>query len=659
MKTRPIVPARIAHGPDGVPWSPDYGDVYHPRSGALGQAHHVFLGGNGLPARWAGRTRFVILETGFGLGNNFLATWLAWRADTLRCERLHFLSIEAHPLRREDLAAVPREPALAELAAELVAAWPPLTCNLHRIDFADGRVQLSLCFGDVVDWLPALVAQVDAYYLDGFAPAHNPQMWQPRLFNALARLAAPEATAATWSAARSVREGLATAGFEVTRAPGRNGKRDITLARYAPRFVPRQAPARHTAHGAGARRALIVGGGLAGAATAWALAQQGWHSSILDRHADPAHEASGNPAGLYRGIVNPQDGAHARFNRAAALQARHAVAEAIARRDARGATTGLIRLETSTADAGAMRAVPASLGLPPDYVEVLDAQEAGLRAGMTLRHPAWFYPGGGWVEPKGLVRAFIARAGARTRWCGSVRVDRIEAVDDGWQLLDVHGATVDCAAVVVLANAGDALRLLAALDPVHPPEWPLEAIRGQLTQLPVASFEAAGATPPRLPVAGAGYLLPALDGSVCLGATAQPGDLDPTVRLADHRANLAQLDQLMGRELELDPARATGRTAWRWSSRDRLPVIGAVPDLAQLANVATSEPRRDQPRFVPRRPGLFVFTALGSRGITWSALGAQVVASWVSGAPMPLEADLLDAVDPARFVVRAMRRGQR
>jgi tRNA 5-methylaminomethyl-2-thiouridine biosynthesis bifunctional protein len=651
MKTAAVVAARIDAGPDGLPWSPDYGDVYHPRSGALEQARRVFLGGNELPARWAGRERFVILETGFGLGNSFLATWAAWRADAQRCDRLHFVSIEAHPPTRETLATLARDPELHALAAELAEAWPPLTCNLHRLDFDAGRVQLSLCLGDVAAWLPELVASVDAFYLDGFAPARNPQMWQPRLFKALGRLAAPSATAATWSAARSVRDSLTSAGFEVTKAAGAGGKRDITLARYAPRFTPRRAPARAAAPVPGERHALVIGGGLAGCATAWALAQQGWSSSVFDRHAEPAQEASGNPGGLFHGIVNAQDGAHARFNRAAALLLRRVAGDLLDLADSHRDTSGLLRLELDS-DAAAMRAVLATLGLPADYVQALDAGTASARAGVALQHPAWFYPGGGWIGPGRLARAYLERAGALAQWHGSTRIARIEAVSHGsWRIVDLAGDTIASAPALVLANAADALRLLGA------PDWPVQARRGQLSCLPASTLQRAGLAAPRLPIAGAGYLLPEHAAQVCFGATTQVGDPDPAVRDADHRTNLAQLERLLGCAVPVDLAEATGRTAWRCTSRDRLPLIGAMPDLAAAAGAGAASKRADPPRFISRLAGLFVFTALGSRGITWSALGAQVIASGVSGAPMPLEADLLDAIDPARFAVRTRRRG--
>jgi tRNA 5-methylaminomethyl-2-thiouridine biosynthesis bifunctional protein len=664
VKTHPVVAAQPSRNDEGLPFNTLYGDLYHPRSGAQAQAQAVFLVGNGLPGRWAGRHRFVVLETGFGLGNNFLATWQAWRQDPQRCARLHFISIEKHPLERAQLAEWQRGAPWADLSACLLDAWPPLTHNLHRLSFEGGAVQLLLCFGDVADWLPELDAQVDAFYLDGFAPVRNPQMWQPRLYKACARLAAPGATVATWSAARALREGLTAAGFEVHKGAGTGGKRDITLARYAPRFVPHPTPSRRAAASASAsasttapgsdRHALIIGGGLAGCAAAWALAEQGWRSTVLDRHDAPAQEASGNPAGLFHGIVNAQDGAHARFNRIAALEARAAVAQAIEHHRVPGAVTGLLRLHMDAGGAPAMRALLRAAGLPADYVQAFDADAASLRAGIPLRHPAWWYPGGGWVDPGGLARSFLERPGSSVQFRGGLTVARIQRSGDGWQALAADDTVLASARSLVLASAGDALRLLGA------PPWPIESQRGQITTLPAADWRAAGLPIPTCALAGAGYLLPEVGHQMLFGATSHAGDGDALVRPADHEQNMAQLQRLLGRPLALTLAQASGRVGWRCTSGDRLPVIGPVPDeAAMLEGKGNSAPRWDQARFVPRIPGLFVFTALGSRGITWAALGAQVLAACVSGvtgAPVPLESSLLDAVDPARFVVRRRRR---
>src|SRR5690606_504512 len=232
----------------GAPYSSLYGDLYHPPYGAWPQAQHIFLGGNQLPKRWSGREEFVVLETGFGLGNNFLATWSTWRADPARPRHLVFISIEKHPLGRADLLQVhmqptphPRAADHEELAQQLIDAWPPLTPGLHSLPLEPGpagTVTLPLALGDLADLLGQVVARVDAFYLDGFSPALNPDMWDAHLLSRLGRLAAPGATAATWSSARTVREGLSRAGFTVERVPGLGGKLHMTVAHFAPHHQP-------------------------------------------------------------------------------------------------------------------------------------------------------------------------------------------------------------------------------------------------------------------------------------------------------------------------------------------------------------------------------------------------------------------------------------
>ncbi len=639
MKTAPIVAAQIETNADGLPFATAFGDVYHPRAGAVEQARHVFLAGNGLPQRWAARERFVIAETGFGLGNNFLATWAAWRSDAQRCEHLHVLSVELHPPRAEDLAAWPRDAVVRPLADELVRQWPPLVPGLHTLHFETGRIRLHLAFGDVADWLPEWVARVDAFFLDGFAPDRNPRMWEPRLLKSLARLAAPGATASTWSVARPVRDGLRAAGFEVRKVPGHGGKRDITVANFVPPSTRRSAPPGRPQVREVERHALVIGGGLAGCAAAWALAELGWRSTVLERHPAPASEASGNPAGLFHGVVTRDDGLHARWHRAAALAfapvAREAIAEGVP-----GAVDGLLRLEHAFQDVDAMRSLLQRLGLPPSYVDALDAEEASRQAGLPLAGPAWFYPGGGWLAPGALSAWYLRRAGPLVQWCGDAEVAQLRNEGAVWSAIDSRGEVLASSTTVVLANGSEAMRLLAT------EHWPIESIRGQISIAPAASLPL-----PRVPVAGSGYLLPAVDGQAVFGATTQRDDNDSSVREADHAINLERLAALTGEHAALQPDELTGRVGWRCTAVDRLPVIGAAPDEASSA-VGSA----DQPRFVPRRDGLFVFTALGSRGIGMSALGARLIAAWVTAAPSPVEASLMDAVDPARFAARERRK---
>lgn len=236
----PLVPASLILNDDGTPYSPTYGDVYHSAAGGHAQATHVFMSGNGLPARWRGRDRFVILETGFGLGTNFLATWLAWLDDPQRCPELHFISLEKHPFSASDLARAHKVwPEFAALSEELRRRWPvseSMAPGEHRLDLSEGRVILRLVFGDAVTMLRMLDAEVDAFYLDGFSPAKNPELWSPELCRSLYRLAAPGATIATWSVAGAVRRALSDAGFAVEKRPGFADKRQMLVGQSTKSF---------------------------------------------------------------------------------------------------------------------------------------------------------------------------------------------------------------------------------------------------------------------------------------------------------------------------------------------------------------------------------------------------------------------------------------
>jgi tRNA 5-methylaminomethyl-2-thiouridine biosynthesis bifunctional protein len=643
MKRSPVVPARIEFDDQGVPHAPDFGDVYHARAGAMAQSRHVFLQGNGLPGRWQRQARFTVLETGFGLGNNFLATWDAWRTDPQRCARLHYVAIDLHPPRLDDLRRAHAASPLPVLAAELIAAWPPLSPDLHTLHLDGGRVVLQLAWGDATQWLPQLLLEADAFYLDGFAPARNEALWSAQVFKPLGRLAAPGATAATWSVARPVRDGLRSAGFEVERAPGFDTKRDMTRARYAPVFVPRRAaghPMSAQVPLDAPRTALVVGAGLAGAACAQALAAAGWRCTVLERNAEPASETSGNRGGLFHGVVNGQDGPHARFNRAAALLAQRTYAPLIAAGRIPGQLQGLLRLAGADADLGALSALVAAQGLPPDYVSPLDAAAAAARSGLPLSEPAWHYPGGGWLQPGALARLWLEQPGITLRTSADVRA--LRRMEQGWSALDAAGQEIAQASAVVLANAGQTCTLLEGVLG-EAPRWPLGQQRGQVTIIPAGT---PGLEPPRIPVAGGGYALTLKDGDVVCGATASLQDPDGTLRAQDQHFNLQRLRRL-GLDVKPDDVPLSGRVGWRTLADDRLPVVGAVP----LPGAAAQRVRE-----LPRIPGLFVCTALASRGIGWAPLLGELIAAWAGGGPFPLEAELVEAVDPGRFDVRKARR---
>ena len=653
-------PARVDWTAEGIPCAPDYGDVYHAAAGALAQAEHVFLAGNGLsgPGRhaWSGRSRYVILETGFGLGNNFLATWAAWRRDARRSERLVFISLEKHPLRRDDLAAVHAASPLPELTSQLIAHWPALTPDQHQLEFEGGRVTLLLVFGDALQTLPGLQAQVDAFYLDGFAPSRNPEMWSTPLFHRLARLARPGATAATWSAARLVRDGLRANGFVVENVPGFGGKRDMTVARFAPHHQPALpaafAPHTHSEPGR-AREALVIGAGLAGCAAARALARQGLAVTVLDRHSTPAAETSGNAGGLMHPIFNAPDSLHSRWFRAAALYTRQVVAPWLSEGRLEGQLDGLLRLEARLEGAEARRRLD-RVGLPAEVVDWVEADQARQLTGICHSTGGWWFAGGGWLSPAGLCRVLLEEAhciaGGRG-FVGQAQVARVERIttDTGvaWCAFDIAGRELGRAPILVLAGAGS----IPALMPDGLTLPPLSSQRGQTTVLSAA--QRIEAERPLRPVSGQGYGLSLPDGRLLIGATSQDDDPDDTLRLTDQQINLARAREL-GLTLpeSLDHVALDGRVGWRLRTANRLPRVGPPVDPRALAEARLDGARLDAPRLLPRchdeHGGLYLLTGLASRGLTSALLAGELLAAWATGAPFAVSADLRDALDPAR-----------
>ena len=607
----PLTPATLAFATDGTPYSAAFDDVYHSASGGLEQARHVFLAGNGLAgddARWRCRDSFVTLETGFGLGLNFLATWQAWRLDPERPRRLHFVAVEKHPFRAADLRALlARWPELAELAAQLAAAWPPLVPGLHRLHFDAGRVTLTLALGDAGDLLPQLRLAADAVYLDGFAPAKNPELWSGPIAAAVAALAAPGATLASWSVAEEVMAHFSAAGFALEKRPGFGTKRYMLAGRKS--GEPTTAQLRDN-------RIAVIGAGAAGSSAAQRLAAHGFEVTVFERAAAPAQGASGNKAGVFRPLPSLDDSRLARLLRAGFLYGRRHI-EALdgVRRD----FCGVLHIARDAKHEETQRRIVAAQAPPPELVRFVEREEAQQLAGWPVAMGGWWFAGGGWIDPPSLCRANLAGIDVRC----NTGVDRLERCDGGWRLLAADGMVISEAPRVVLANAVDARRMM--------PQLPVRSGRGLVSHLPEA------AVPPcHIVVTRFGYVTPAVDGIHCAGATQAPDDTGTDLRTADHIENLARLEMtLPGYGRGLYPATLAGRIGFRPMSPDRLPIVGALEE-----------------------EGLWTLNGFGARGLVWAALCAELLAAQIAGEPLPIEADLVAALDPGRFRARAQRRGK-
>jgi tRNA 5-methylaminomethyl-2-thiouridine biosynthesis bifunctional protein len=641
----PVAPAIPAFDEHGTPYSPEYSDVFHSAESGPGQARHVFLGGNGLPARWAGARVFTVLETGFGMGLNFLATWQAWRDDPARPGRLHFVSVEKHPFTREGLAALhARYPELASLGAVLQAAWPQLLPGLHRLHFEGGRVTLTLALADAVEVLPKLRLAADAFYLDGFAPERNPDMWTPAAMKALARLARPGSTVATWAVARAVRDALAAAGFVPELRPGFGRKRQMLAARYAPLRPPRHAPPRSPQWDE--RRAIVVGAGLAGAAVVERLAARGWAIELIERHPRPAMEASGMPAGTFHPQVSRDDSILSRLTRSGFLYGldNWRALESGGHRFA-WAQCGVMQIARDAREERRMADSVRAMGNPAGYVDYLPRADAGRLMGLAARTGALWFPAGGWIRPVELVSALLDAARPALTFHPARTVNALVHDGNHWQAVEMDGTRITAAPVVVLANSHDATRLV-------PHDVELKRVRGQLTCLPPGSIE-----PPGMVLAGAGHLIPAADGAAVVGSTYDFEDEDPEPRASGNAGNLERLELLLpGATARLDATRLAGTVGFRCVTPDRMPLIGRLPDAAASASAAARSAKRSQE--VPRRVGLYGAFGYASRGLTWAALGGELIASLIEGEPLPLAGDLCDAIDPARFALRRARRSR-
>ena len=640
-----LIPAELAFDTAGTPWSPAYGDIYHSAESGPGQARHVFLQGNDLPARWSGAPLFTIVETGFGLGLNFLATWQAWRDDPARCGRLHYVSVEKHPYTRDALATLhQRHDGFAPLAMQLQAVWPELVPGMHRIEFEQGRVTLTLAFADVAELLPRLRAAADAFFLDGFSPEKNPDMWTPRLMKGLARVARPNATLATYTTARLVRDGLEAAGFQIEKRPGFGRKREMLAGRFAPRRAMRHAPA--AAPIWPERRAIVIGAGLAGAAVSERLAARGWRIDLIERHPAPAAEASGMYAGAFHPHVSRDDSVLSRLARCGFLyalkrwQALEAAGYKVSWR-----RCGLLQLATSSADETHMAGTMDALGYPSSYVQYADRETANRHAGLELRAGGWWFAEGGWMRPSSLVAAQLDASANLVPHFGKAVASLVRR-NEHWQAFAEDGTLIASSPVVVLANSHDAARLA-------PFAQALGSSRGQLTYLPAQALPDLRAV-----LTGNAYLLPAIYDLVVAGTTYDFDDDCPEPRSSGHEEILSRLGQLLSAgPANPDIQKLRGAVGFRCVAPDRMPLIGALPDL-QAARARCADLSGAHLIDMPRLPGLYSVSALASRGLIWATLGGELVASQIEGDPLPVEGDLVDAVDPARFALKLARRGR-
>ncbi|RRV07967.1 bifunctional tRNA (5-methylaminomethyl-2-thiouridine)(34)-methyltransferase MnmD/FAD-dependent 5-carboxymethylaminomethyl-2-thiouridine(34) oxidoreductase MnmC [Pseudomonas sp. v388] len=655
-----IAHAQIDWDEQGNPRSRVFSDVYFSTESGLAETRHVFLVQNDLRNRFSALSaggRLVIGETGFGTGLNFLCAWQLFDACAPAGARLHFVSVEKFPLDRADLQrALALWPELSVFAGQLLDQYVAIHEGFQRLVFDDGRVTLTLLIGDALDMLPQLDGKIDAWFLDGFAPAKNPEMWTPELFAELARLSTPATSIGTFTSTGWVRRALNAAGFKMKRVPGIGHKWEVLRGTFIawPQEVPappRAAPwfARPAAV-QGERKALVIGAGLAGCATAHSLARRGWQVSVLERHGQAAQEASGNPQGVLYLKLSAHGTALSQLILSGFGHTRRAL-----QRLQRGVdwdNCGVLQLAFD--DKEARRQAQLAQAFPDDLLHLLDHPGAEARSGVALKSGGLFFPEGGWVHPPALCNAQLAHPDIRL--IAHRQALELRRVDGQWQALD-HGEVIDSAPIVVLAGAADIKGFAQSAG------LPLKRIRGQITRLPQTEASRVLGTV----VCAEGYVAPARLGEHTLGASFDFHSEDLTPNAADHLGNLELLREIsadLAQRLDADSLPAEqlqGRAAFRCTSPDYLPIVGPLADQAAFveAYAALAKDARQVPAIpCPWLDGLYINSGHGSRGLITAPLSGELIAAWLDEEPLPLPRSVAEACLPNRFALRGLIRGK-
>ncbi len=666
-----------------VPEAEDYGDIYFLLQQGLEETRYVFLQHNQLQQRWQqlkALDHFTIGETGFGTGLNFLAAWQLWQEAADKDAQLHFVSVEKHPLTINDLQrSLSAWPELATYSEQLLAQYPTLTAGYHLLKFDQGRITLHLLLGEGIEgfeqlrsnnhpqWESQNPATIDAWFLDGFSPAKNPDLWNDRLYALIADLSSPTTTLATFTAAGSVRRGLSQQGFEIQKDKGFR-KREMLFGLFNPdsraKNTKPQTPSNNSITApwyikqnpvTSGNRIAIIGGGLAGASCAYALARRGRKVTIVEREKKLASGASGNPQGMLYTKLSTEAGTLNQFTLSSYLyalrfyrqwqQEHHISAEHID-------FCGVLQLAINEKEQRLVPLLEQAFASYPELIQCVSEQQASELAGVDIRLPGWFFPGAGWVSPVHLCETLSSHPNIDIIY--HKEVIKLEQHQQQWQLSD-HQQAIVTADSVIIANSRDAQQFEQSQS------MPAKAIRGQITLLETSTVS----TNLKTVICHEGYVTPAINNSHNLGATFDNGDTDTSVRPEDHQRNLDSLQRmvpsLLAGHTNLDYKTLSGRAGLRCTSPDYLPMVGPVPNYQHfIEDYALLRKNAHSDITTPGRyyPNLYMNIGHGSRGLTSTPLCSELIAAMICSEPLPLPRHLVSALNPGRFVIRDLIRNK-
>ncbi|AOT07904.1 bifunctional tRNA (5-methylaminomethyl-2-thiouridine)(34)-methyltransferase MnmD/FAD-dependent 5-carboxymethylaminomethyl-2-thiouridine(34) oxidoreductase MnmC [Pseudoalteromonas luteoviolacea] len=655
--------AQIHFNDSGTPVADNFDDVYFSNDDGLAESNYVFFEQNELPARLTTHPRkhFVIAETGFGTGLNFLNTWSQFkRTENLAVERLYFISFEKYPIKLSDLKqALKAWPGLSELSDQLCQQYPLALQGCHRLEFDQGRVILDLWFGDVQDSMPQIAYQskgvVDAWYLDGFAPSKNPDMWQQSLFNAMAHLSQENATFATFTAAGFVRRGLQDAGFECKKVKGYGRKREMVVGKLKTATEHATTPIYYQQHKAELSSVAIIGGGIASSCLQYHLAKRGVQSSLFCEDDALAQGASHNLQGAVYPNLQAEFGIPSEFYAHSFLYARRFYDQLLNNGyHFDHQWCGVLLQSINDSKKTQHNKVAESNIFPKQLIKAVDQTEAQEIANIDTPYGGLFIELGGWVSPPMLTKAvFNAAQDLQASKCHfNTHVEKLDKKVDGWYLTTNEGQLGPFSDVFVCAGEhSDRFEQTKDIG--------IHGVRGQVSHINegVASSKLATV------LCHKGYFTPSLNGLHCMGATFEKHSKSREVTEQD---NFTNREQLAGFYQGTDFNNSLGsiesaKAAVRCCFNDHTPMIGQVQDkhdlLQAYENIKKGKFYDFNDQNLPHK-GLHVVTGFGARGLCTAPLVTEHLVASLTQEPLPFSERINEALHPARLVIRDMIRNK-
>ena len=659
--------AKIHFNQENTPVSDKFDDVYFSNQDGLAETHYVFLEGNQLWERWVNyqEAYFVIAETGFGTGLNFFAVTSLFREFRQKypdspLKHLYFISFEKYPLPLDTLQqAHLAYPQFSHLAQHLQQHWLNPIQGCYRFHFDE--TTLDLWFGDVAENLPQLGDymndKIDAWFLDGFAPSKNPDMWNEQLYQQMFRFTKPQGTFATFTAASAVRKGLENAGFNITKRKGFGKKREcLSGQKTHEKLTALSLPWFHSqSANLNEQDIAIIGGGIASLCTAVSLLKRGAKITIYCEDEQTALNASGNKQGAFYPQLSDDNERNIRFYIHAFAYGHQFLQWAIQQQIEFEHEFCGVALCAYNEKAESKLNKIADLNLPSDLYQSLHQPNFSEKVGLPLPFGGGFIPQGAWLAPRQLVQhafAFLEKQGVQIKT--SQKVTALSQTENSWQITTAENKTFNHE-VVVLANG----HKLTEFEQTQ--KLPLYPVRGQVSQIPTS----ANLLKLKTVLCYDGYLTPVdhAKASHCIGASHVRDNATREFSLAEQQENQQKIQQNVpeGWTKEVDTSGNLARIGVRCSVRDLTPMMGTVPHFSaqqtQYQNLFNLRRRKQPIEQAENYPNLYLIGALGSRGLTSAPFLGETLASLIYGEPLPMSEDLIHNLMPNRSWVRRWLKG--